>query len=585
MRAIQEARHRELEGRLAPIRTMGDAVISAFFAADKPRAREKRRAEVESWLAGSLEGQRDKLDAAAAKLREGEHPIPPFHWQIEFPEVFERENGGFDAVVGNPPFLGGTAISQNYGMSYFQYLVMKNASAQHHCDLVAYFFRRGFQLVREGGCIGLIATNTISQGDTREGGLTAILGNGGSISRAVRRLRWPGEAAVVVSVAHIVKGALAGKAELDGRRVRRISAYLVEGDADFSPASLARNPYFSLGSKIYGQGFLFDDNDADASPISLYEEILRERPDLSDRVKPYLGGEEVNVSPSQQPSRLAIYLSDLQDETDLLEFGPLVNIVREKVLPERAKLGNNPNNIPLKRRWWAYQAHRPQLYHQITQSDLVLCNSQVSPHLAFAVAPNNAIFAHTLNVIPRASLAMFSCIQSRVHEVWTRFFASTLEDRLRYTPSDCFRTFPFPENFETDGTLEGLGEGYHAFRAKLMIERNEGLTKTYNRFHARGEKAADIVRLRALHDEMDAAVLRAYGWNDLADRAAPEFIEQDADEGKTPKTRLDWPAEFKDEVLARLLALNAERAAAERAAGLTPVPEADEEDIDEEAVA
>ena len=80
---------------------------------------------------------------------------------------------------------------------------------------------------------------------------------------------------------------------------------------------------------------------------------------------------------------------------------------------------------------------------------------------------------------------------------------------------------------------------------------------------------ADIARLRALHAEMDAAVLRAYGWDDLADRAAPEFIEQDADEGKTPKTRLDWPAEFKDEVLARLLALNAERAAAERAAGLT----------------
>jgi hypothetical protein len=119
-----------------------------------------------------------------------------------------------------------------------------------------------------------------------------------------------------------------------------------------------------------------------------------------------------------------------------------------------------------------------------------------------------------------------------------------------------------------------------------MVQRNEGLTKTYNRFHARGENASDIARLRALHAEMDAAVLRAYGWDDLADRAAPEFIEQDADEGKTPKTRLDWPAEFKDEVLARLLALNAERAAEERAAGLTATIEDEEnEDIDEAAVA
>ncbi len=118
-----------------------------------------------------------------------------------------------------------------------------------------------------------------------------------------------------------------------------------------------------------------------------------------------------------------------------------------------------------------------------------------------------------------------------------------------------------------------------------MVRRNEGLTKTYNHFHARGENGPDIARLRALHAEMDAVVLRAYGWIDLADRAAPQFIEQDADEGKTPKTRLDWPPEFKDEVLARLLALNAERAAAERAAGLVAVHEDSEDEIGEEVEA
>ena len=115
-----------------------------------------------------------------------------------------------------------------------------------------------------------------------------------------------------------------------------------------------------------------------------------------------------------------------------------------------------------------------------------------------------------------------------------------------------------------------------------MINRDEGLTKTYNRFHARGENPSDIARLRALHAELDDAVLRAYRWDDLADRAAPEFIEQDGDDGKTPKTRLDWPAEFRDKVLARLLALNAEHAAAERATGLTAAPEQAELVEDEE---
>ena len=162
-------------------------------------------------------------------------------------------------------------------------------------------------------------------------------------------------------------------------------------------------------------------------------------------------------------------------------------------------------------------------------------------------------------------------------------FGSSMKDDPVYTPSDCFRTFPFPERFENSAVLEMVGEAYHTFRADLMIRRNEGLTKTFNSFHARGENGPDIIRLRTLHSEMDVAVLRAYGWSDLADCALSEFVEQDIDEGKAPKTCLDWPVEFKDEVLARLLALNAERAATERAAGLTVAPE-EEEPVDDEEV-
>jgi len=205
---------------------------------------------------------------------------------------------------------------------------------------------------------------------------------------------------------------------------------------------------------------------------------------------------------------------------------------------------------------------------------------------------SDAVYADSTVVFALPSLAPFAALQSRSHELWARFFSSTLEDRLRYAPSDCFRTFPFPASFEANPTLEAAGEAYHAFRAQLMIARNDGLTKIYNRFHARGENAADIARLRALHHEMDVSVLRAYArgassedearvWDDLARRASPVFIEQDADEGKTPKTRLDWPSDFKDEVLARLLALNATRAAEERASGLVPVEEGDDENLEE----
>jgi hypothetical protein len=177
--------------------------------------------------------------------------------------------------------------------------------------------------------------------------------------------------------------------------------------------------------------------------------------------------------------------------------------------------------------------------------------------------PTGYVFANSLIVVPYSVLSPFTALQARVHEVWTRFFASTLEDRLRYTPSDCFETFPFPEGFETDPVLEAVGQIYHDHRAALMLERNEGITRIYNRFHDRREAAADIVRLRELHEEMDRAVLRAYGWDDLAERATPQFLDEANEDDHKYQGRLFWPAEFRDEVLARLLVLNAERAAAE----------------------
>ena len=159
------------------------------------------------------------------------------------------------------------------------------------------------------------------------------------------------------------------------------------------------------------------------------------------------------------------------------------------------------------------------------------------------------------------------------------------EGRPPLHPIRLLPTFPFPPGFETDSALEAAGEAYHDFRAQLMIERNEGLTKTYNRFHDPDrERPRHRAPARAARRH-GRAVLDRLRWDDLAASARPEFIEQEADEGKAPKTRLDWPAAFKDEVLARLLVLNAERAAAERAAGLSPADAEDDDLADEDEAA
>jgi hypothetical protein len=150
----------------------------------------------------------------------------------------------------------------------------------------------------------------------------------------------------------------------------------------------------------------------------------------------------------------------------------------------------------------------------------------------------------------------FLLLQNTFHEEWARSNGSTLETRMRYTPSDCFETFPFPEGTDS---LEGIGERYYLHRQEIMQRRQEGLTKTYNRFHDPNERAEDIAALRALHAEMDRAVALAYGWGDLDLAHGFHQTKQG--------TRYTISVAARQEVLGRLLALNHQRYAEEERQG------------------
>jgi len=175
------------------------------------------------------------LQSAADRLKAGPHPVPCFHWEVEFPEVFSRENGGFDAFVGNPPFAGKNTISVGSHYSFPDWLKITNSDSHGNADLVAFFFRRAFNNARHGGTLGLIATNTIGQGDTRFTGLKWICNAGGNIYAATRRLKWPGVAAVVVSVVNIAKGEVRVPRRLDRKIVEYISAYLFHAGTNENP--------------------------------------------------------------------------------------------------------------------------------------------------------------------------------------------------------------------------------------------------------------------------------------------------------------------------------------------------------------
>ena len=150
-----------------------------------------------------------------------------------------------------------------------------------------------------------------------------------------------------------------------------------------------------------------------------------------------------------------------------------------------------------------------------------------------------------------------------------------MKDDPVYTPTDCFETFPFPPNFESNSAIEAAGKAYYEFRADLMVRNGEGLTKTYNRFHNPAETSPEIHKLRELHADMDRAVLDAYGWSDIPTACdfIPDYFETDDDGNEVPKSlRYRWPDEVRDEVLARLLALNQQRYDEEVRLGLHSKP-------------
>ncbi len=575
IRAIQEARYRNLESEVSPIRMMGDAVVSAFFAADKARAREKARAHVESHIAGHPP-RWDLLEAATARLHAGEHGVTPFHWHIEFPEVFARENGGFDAFVGNPPFLKGSEISGTLGSSYLSWVHSLFREAGGQSDIVALFFRRAFSHLRKGGAFGLIATKTIAKGDTRTAGLEAICDIGGSIYRAQRSFPWPGEAAVTVSIVWVIKDEKSPPRFLDGVESSEITSFLLPNGPNTMPHRLAANSGKAFeGYKYTGQGFLFSEDGQDCETFFVMENILKKSPKSRQIVRPLMRGETFLEDPRQNPDRYVIDFGNMSEE-EARQWPELFEIVERRVKPYRSKAKRDR----VRKIWWQFGEVRPGLRRASTSLAKLLMRPKISVHHLFGHVDGEVMISAPHVAFVDASYEFFSWVHSRVHETWVSAFGAMLEDRISYTASDCFETFPLPSRTAAERCRD-IGYAYEALRSEILIARNEGLTKTYNRFHARGKNAADIDRLRALHHEMDVAVLRAYGWDDLADCAAPEFIEQEADEGKTPKTRLDWPTDFKDEVLARLLALNATRAAEERAAGLVAADEGGDEEIEE----
>ena len=575
------------------LRTLADVKLAPFFLPKRPET--ETRVATRSLYRAFLDGTQD-LDghSVAFAASEAANGRRFFHWFLEFADVMM--SGGFDCFLGNPPFLGGQRLSGAFGKEYLAYLKYAYAPAGA-IDLVGYFVRRNYDLLKENRSLGTLATNTLAQGGTREGSLDVIEKAGGAIVMAVRSRPWPGAAAVSVSQAVIRKGAWSGERVLDGKPVEYISTYFDDQKSEGAPYRLEANAEKSFqGSIVLGKGFVLEPEEAAG--------LIGRNPKNRDVLFPYLNGDDLNSRSDQSPSRRVINFKDWPlDRVSApdgyrgpvaADYPDCLEIVERLVKPERDKLWKGDATARDRaRRWWQFARQTMSLYRTIAPLKRVMVIAiGATKYPYFSLSKEKIVFSHALGVIALDAKACHALLNSDFHVMWAWKNASTMRGDMRYTPSAIFETFPLPPGLEPSSQgkssdsfrlLDELGEHLHEGRRALMTALDIGLTSLYNLYHApdlsdesvvktakcSGEEASrarkEIEGLRDLHVRIDEAVRDAYGWSDIALEHGfheLEFLPEN------DRVRYAVSRSARREILKRLLDLNHQRHEEEFAAGL-----------------
>lgn len=428
----------------------------------------------------------------------------PLHWATEVPDVMER--GGFDAIFGNPPFLGGTKITNALGTNFRDWLVNAVAAGTRgSADLVAYFFLRALSLCRDTGTLGLIATNTIAQGDTRGVGLDRMVALGFTITRSIQSRSWPAAsatleyAAVWGTTAHIADTVLRVSDDLP---VKRISTLLEPvGRIDGAPKRLAENLEIAYnGCYAFGKGFVISFDEA--------QEWIAADPTNADVLFPYVNGEDLNSRPDCSASRWVIDFND-RTEREAARYVMPFERVRARVKPERESASAAVREAP----WWQFWRPRPALRSAISGLNEVLAITRVSKTVMPVRVPTGQVLSDATVVFATDSFADQCVLSSTLHQAWAIKYGSGMRSDPRYAPSDVFETFPLPA---PTSRLEEIGAELDCKRREIMVRRSLGLTGLYNLVNDPATaNDLDIDSLRELHVKVDEAVMASYGWDEV----------------------------------------------------------------------
>ncbi|TQL67416.1 N-6 DNA methylase [Nocardioides albertanoniae] len=448
----------------------GNSLVGLVDVDELPGGVRDREAYADAMVAvalplGGRPGKR--LEEAYAALADRRRlPVPgvrPIHWALVAPEVMAR--GGFDVVVGNPPYLGVKRVRDAIGQELRDYLAHTLAAGTtRRADYVIYFLLRAAALSR--GEIGLITTDSISEGDTARFGLGALLERGWQVARAERSAPWP-TAGVRFAKIWLTTRPLSS-AWLDGRSVPAITGTLEDGFPHPEPAPLDLDvplPHGYQGTIVLGRSLVLTSAEA---------ESLGRGP-LGHTVRPYLSGEDLVRPCGSVASRSVLDVGGLGLD-ELAEDPAIARRVRTRVRPERRR--QFVKYPQLKDRWWGFLSPVDELYRDSDGLSHVIAFSKHSKHLWPVLVGADHVFSNGLVVYPTQDAAAYAFLASDLHRVWAvRAGGTMLNTAYRYNPSRLRATYPFPPDL---GPLRPAGEALLAALARVGDEHRLGITGVLN---------------------------------------------------------------------------------------------------------
>jgi type I restriction-modification system DNA methylase subunit len=491
--------------------------------------------------------ERPKADGSGTELPNPRRP--------DWPEA--------DYIVGNPPFIGkGAAMRDALGDQYVEALRKAHPKVPHSADLVMYWWDRAAQILTGKGSrlkrFGLVTTNSIGQVLSRQV-VERHLRDRASLSLvlAIPDHPWtkatPDAAAVRIAMTVSVPGSVEGelkivRAESDletdqpqiafTSRQGRINADLTLGASVGDCPELRANGGLSYnGMMLAGRGFVLSANQA-----RYYRETAGA--EAAVLIRPYVGGADVA---QRSKGNFVIDTAGLSNEALRQRHPHLYQHLLTTVKHERL----SKRDDAFRENWWLFGRTRPELREALAKLPRYVGTTETAKHRVFQFLDQGVLPDHMVVAIALSEAWQLGVLTSRLHLAFASMAGGTLEDRPRYTKSRIFDPFPFPD--PTCGQRAGIAafaEELDALRKTVQADHQDlTLTTLYNLRDkiVRGEELSAVEQdqrmrgrvdiIRELHDRIDAAVAEAYG----------------------------WPADLGDEeIVARLVALNAERRAEEK---------------------